>query len=302
MQMEQNNLFKFSPKRCLVCRKPRDSVYYNVSDSGEVWVYCCACGRSYNAREYCELGGITYTELLLSGIQFNDKKANEVNRLDWPSYFISLLDVKAKAGRDYLESRGLSIEGEIYYDSKRNGIVFPMYFDMYFCGAQIRLINPRPGEDGKDVKMISEPGTRTSILVYNWNQLPFLTDVKAIVITEGAINCLSLMQSMSLVYNNILSPYKFVSLSGSGASSHHLEKFKELVDSGYKVIVAADNDSAGEKMINKFVEHGALTHFSLPGRGDMDWNDILISGGKKDLLKCFFGGMVSYESIKNKNN
>jgi hypothetical protein len=300
MQTVSDNLFKHKNKRCLVCKKPKDTIYYHIYNNSDVWVYCCACGRSYTAEEYCDLGGIKYMDLLLSGIEFSENKPNEINRLEWPYYFISLFDVRAEPGRDYLRERGIDLSGEIYYDFKRKGIVFPMYYDMYFCGAQIRLIEPKMSIDGSMSKIISEPGTKTSILIYNWNQLPFLTDVKAIVITEGVINSLSLSQAMSLIYkDDLLSPYKFVALSGSSASDHHIEKFKELVDSGYKVIVAADNDDAGGKMIEKFLKSGAATHFSTPLESGEDWNDILVSYGKEELIKHFFSRMVKYGNFKN---
>ena len=212
---------KFDTKHCIICKKPRKTVYFNISNEGQknekVWIYCCACGRSYSSKEYCELGGITEKELFSNHIDFNETKNNEVNRLDWPTHFVSMLDRRATPGVEYLESRGLIVEGDIYYDTMKKGIVFPMYYDQYFCGAQIRLIHPREDSQGKITKMVSETGTRTSILMYNWNQFPFLTDVKAVVLTEGAINCLSLMQAMTEAYKDkILNPYKFISLSGSG--------------------------------------------------------------------------------------
>jgi hypothetical protein len=283
-----------SARRCKICNKPRDTLYVNWNDNGDIWLYCCSCGKSYNVLEYCKMTGTDYRDIVLNGnINFNNRtNKNEVNRLDWPAHFISLLDSRAYRGKEYLKERGLRVEGDIFYDIKRNGIVFPLYYEMYFCGAQIRLINPMTNEYGQETKMISMPGTRTSILIYNWNQLSFLLDVKNIVITEGAFNCLSLMQAFDSLYLNKLSnPYKVLALSGSGSSHHHIKKIKELKDKGYNIIIAGDNDQAGLKMISKFIKEKALTHFSLPKKEIGDWNDIMKEKGEEELIKVFLSNM-----------
>ena len=284
-------------KYCLICKKPRKTVYFNmrkdkVTGQPTVSIYCCACGRSYKLEEYCVLGGITPYQLIKSGLTFNESSEKEVNRLDWPSNFISLLDDKAYKGQEYLESRGLKIEGDIYYDTRKNGIVFPMYYHLDFCGAQIRLIEPRESYDGSITKMISLTGTRSGILVYNWNQMAIPAEVSVVVITEGAINCLSLMQACTETYRGkILNPFKFVSLCGSGATKHHVEIFKDLKNKGYRVVLAADSDEAGVKMFDKFTKNEAITHCSTTNPNDGDWNDILIEKGPLGLFKYFLKGV-----------
>lgn len=274
---------------CIVCGKKHKCVYWHINDDSTIWCYCCSCGRSYDIYEYCKLGGISPKDLLKNHIEFGSRNDNEVTKLQWPSSYISLLDSRAEDGADYIKSRGLEIEGDIYYDTKSRGIVFPMYYDMYFCGAQIRLINPIRNEFGVATKMISMPGTRTSILVYNWNQLPFLMDIKGVIITEGAFNCLSIQQATNDRFGQYENPFKCIALSGSGASSHHQEIMRDLVDGGMKVIVAPDRDSAGIKMFEKFSNAKAITHYVFPEDGDGDWNDILKTLGKEEFVRYFLG-------------
>jgi hypothetical protein len=289
---------------CSVCKTERNVVYWNKPDSEKElpWCYCCACGRAYNIMEYCHLSEITLTELLNEKITFSTPPKNEVQRIAWPAGFIRINDSRAKKGLDYIISRGLSVEGDMFYDMDSNGVVFPLYFKGYFCGAQVRLLNPYTSPSGKETKMISLPGTRTSILIYGWDQGAILGHIKAIVIAEGAFNALSIQQSLNDLYGDILkNPFKCIALSGSAGSHHHLEIMKELKDRGYKIIMTSDLDPAGIKMLQTFTVADCLTHYAIMDRPNVgDWNDMLVKVGKKEFAKYFLGRIVPIEKNKLK--
>ena len=279
-------------KRCLLCKKPRNTVYWHINDNKQLWCWCNGCGRSYTVHEYCHAAGISLNDFLKGNFDIENEAPNEVNRIEWPLSFIPLGHREAQAGRDYIIGRGLTLEGDMYYDTETNGVVFPMYFDKYFCGAQIRLIDP--WDNGENVtKMISLPGTRTSILIYNWNQGALLQGIKYIVLTEGAFNALSIMQSMNETYGGLVgNPWKVMALSGSGGSTHHIEVIKGLKDKGYKIVAAFDTDEAGLKALNKFNEAEAVSHFANVETPNVDWNDKLKELGHKEFAKYFLGRIV----------
>jgi 5S rRNA maturation endonuclease (ribonuclease M5) len=276
-------------KRCLICKSDHDTLYWHVDvDTGDIWCYCNKCATGYGLWYYCHKAGISLAEFLKNDFEFEQARPNEVNRLEWPRSFIPLSNPAAIKGVEYIRSRGLQIEGvDAYYDTEQEGIVFPLYYGDVFAGAQVRFIVPRTLEDGKEWKITTLPGSRLGLLFYGWNQEQFMTDIKAIVVTEGAFNAIALQQTLDKMYGGMLkNPFKVVAANGSGATKHQIEVIKELKDAGKTIIVAPDSDEAGLKMLKKFNEFNAMTHYALTGDSDKDWNNCAKELG--DGLANFF--------------
>jgi hypothetical protein len=219
---------------------------------------------------------------------FKEAPPNELTPMSWPARYIPLSDTRAETGVNYIKSRGLTPEGDMYYDVERNGIVFPYYFDNHFCGAQTRFVVPRVHADGEVQKMDTLPGTRLGLLFYGWNQSRFVGNVKGVIVCEGAFNAISINQAFNLVYGGINNnPWRAISCNGAGATKHHQEALKELKEQGLKVVIAPDSDDAGMNMLRKFKESGAATHYALTGSTE-DWNDKAKLLGKRDFFKFFF--------------
>jgi hypothetical protein len=277
------NDFNLSFKKCLICKGGRknDCLYaHKDADTGEIWLWCQGkCKRGYSLYDYCNQAGISLKEFLAMGISFDEAPELEVNAMSWPRSFYALSDPQAKPGVDYLLSRGLDMPAEMYYDSDKNGIVFPYYVHNTFVGAQIRFIEPRTSEDGSPWKITTLPGTRLGYLFWGWSQQVLPTSVKYLVIAEGAINAASLQQALNKRYGNLLrNPYRCISTSGASVTQYHCKRLKELIDSGLKIIAACDNDDAGISMFEKMAKQGACTHYSFVTEEGKDWNDLLIKG------------------------
>ena len=277
------NDIKFNHKRCLICKgnKGNECLYaHKDPDTGEIWLWCQGkCKRGYSLYEYCSLSGITLKDFLKSNLSFKDAEEMEVSAMSWPRFFHALSDPKALRGVSYLSSRGLINPPDMYYDSERDGIVLPYYFQNTFVGAQIRFLEPRKDEDGNDWKITTLPGTRLGYLFWGWTQQPLGTNTRYLVVAEGAINAASLQQALNAKYGNLLkNPYRCISTSGASISKYHSEKLKELIDSGIKVIAAFDNDDAGLKAFDKMATTGACTHYSFVKDEGKDWNDLLRLG------------------------
>ena len=279
----------FNTKRCLVCCANHNTLHWHSdADSGDIWVWCNKCSRGYSIYQYCALAGLTLAEFLKNDFEFEEARSNEVQKMAWPKSFIPLYDPKAQKGVDYLKSRGVDPDEGMYYDTQREGIVFPLYFDDAFVGAQVRLITPWVDESGDTRKIDTIPGSRLGLLFYNFNQVPFRTNVKAVIVCEGAINSISLQQALNDMYGGILNnPFKAIACSGSGISQHQLEVLKDLKDQGFRIIAALDSDEAGQKGLKKLVAAEALTHYALTEDDETDWNNILQQNDKKHLAKYF---------------
>jgi hypothetical protein len=285
-----------SNEHCLICKRNNRTLHWHIdNDTGNIWCWCNGkCQRGYSIREYCHLSGVSLSDFLKGDFSFNESTPNEVSRLEWPSHFIPLSDPRAKKGVEYIKGRGLGLQGDMYYDMKREAIVLPYYFQNTFVGAQMRYITPITTEDGDVLKITTMPGTRLGLVFYNWNQEPFITNIKGVIVCEGAFNALAIQQSLNKLYGGVLkNPWKAVACSGSGSTKHHLSKFKELLEAGIKVVCAPDSDEAGLKMLSKFKTAEAVSHYALTMDSSKDWNDILKEQGSEKFSKFFLSTVKS---------
>lgn len=212
--------------------------------------------------------------------------------MDWPKSFIPLYDSNAAPGMKYLQDRGIEPDDNMYYDTWRKGIVFPYFYDNIFCGAQVRLLETWIDEDDQERKVDTLPGTRLGLLFYNWNQQRFNTNIKGVIVTEGAFNAAAIQQALHHVYGGMIKcPWLCVALSGSGASKHHLDTLKELRDRDYRIVIAPDSDDAGVRMLRKFIVNDALTHYALTNDSRIDWNDVANTMSKTEFARWFLGNI-----------
>jgi 5S rRNA maturation endonuclease (ribonuclease M5) len=230
---------------------------------------------------------LSLPEFLKGDFTFKEAPPNELQVMNWPSRFIPLSDPRSELGVEYIRSRGLTLEGDMYYDIERDGIVFPYYFDNHFCGAQTRFIEPRVHPDGEVQKMDTLPGTRLGLLFYGWNQSRFVGNVKGVIVCEGSFNAISINQALNLRYGGIGSnAWRAISCSGAGATQHHKEELKKLKEQGMKIVIAPDMDDAGMKMLKKFKDAESATHIALTERTE-DWNECLKEMGHEAFAEFF---------------
>jgi len=279
---------------CLICQPRNRTVYWHQNENGKIWCYCNKCDRGYSLEQYCEIADIDMTDFLTGDFHMQEAKPDEVQAMAWPSSFIPLSDPRAEKGVEYIKSRGLNPDGDMYYDMKEDGIVFPYYVENHFCGAQIRFIDARINEDGETWKITTLPGTRLGLLFGLWNQAKLRPNIKAVVVCEGYLNAFSLQQAFNLKYGGIShNPWKFICSSGSGVSDHQAQTLRDLKEQGYRVFGGFDTDEAGFKGLRKLVDAGAVTHFSSTAEINVDWNDILKRDGHEELAQLFLRNVQS---------
>lgn len=289
---------------CLICQPKNRTLYWHQTNPEKlaakphldpIWCYCNKCDRAYSLSQYCETAGIDRDDFINGGdFEVAEAKPNEVNAMAWPHTFVPMTDPRAEKGLRYIEGRGLSSQGDMYFDLKENGIVFPYYVENQFCGAQVRFIEERVNDDGDVWKVTTLPGTRLGLLFYGWNQGQFLAQVKGIIVTEGAFNALSIQQALNKAYGGMhRCPWRAIACSGSGLSDHQAEALKTLKASGLKVVGAPDTDEAGIKMYNKLVKADAISHYAFTGDTEKDWNDMLIALGPQEFAKFVIKGITA---------
>jgi hypothetical protein len=300
---------------CLICQPKNRTLYWHASDEEKMaaavakgyepdpfWCYCNKCDRAYSLSQYCEIAGID-KDLFIDGgdFHFQEAQPDEVNAMAWPSTFVPLSDPRAAKGVEYIKSRGLLLDGDMYYDLNEEGIVFPYYVENHFCGAQVRFIETRVNEDGDQWKITTLPGTRLGLLFYGWNQGKLLAQIKGIIVTEGAFNAISIQQALNNAYGGLSRcPWRAIACSGSGATEMQQKALKELKDKGYKIVIAPDTDEAGIKMYTKYVEAGAATHYTFTNDTEKDWNDLLKEMGHQNFAKFLIKSIKPIDDSKER--
>lgn len=275
-------------KKCLICNlgKKNDVLYWHIDkETGEIWCWCNKCDRGYSLYDYCNKANISLADFLKGEFDFKESTPNEVRKVEWPAWYVPLSDTRAQKGVDYVLSRGLTLEGDMYYDIDREGIVFPYYFQDIFVGGQTRFLVPYM-KDGKEHKIDTMPGTRLGLVFYNWNQGRFASNVKGVFVCEGAFNALSIQQALNSIYGGVYTnPWRAIACSGAGLSKHQAEALKELKESGIKVIAAPDSDEAGFEMLAKMSKEECISHYVLTRDTEKDWNDLLKEMGNTEFAK-----------------
>jgi hypothetical protein len=285
-------LAKRDNRWCLICQPKNRTLYWHKNEEGKIWCYCNKCDRGYSLEQYCDIADIDMTDFLTGDFHMQEAEDDTVQAMAWPSSFVPLSDPRAEKGVEYIKSRGLTLDGDMYYDLNEEGIVFPYYVENHFCGAQVRFIEQRVNEDGSTWKITTLPGTRLGLMFGMWNQGKLMPQIKAIVVCEGYFNAVSLQQAFNLKYGGIShNPWKFICSSGSGVSDHQAEALKVLKEQGYKVFGGFDTDEAGFKGLRKLIDANALTHFSSTAEVGVDWNDILQRDGYEVLAELFLANM-----------
>ena len=195
---------------CLICQPRNRTLYWHKNPDdhptkpGAIWCYCNKCDRGYSLEQYCDIADIDMTDFISGDFHMQEAKPDEVTAMAWPHTFVPLSDPRAEKGVQYINSRGLNVDGDMYYDLNEEGIVFPYYVENHFCGAQVRFIEERINDDGDIWKITTLPGTRLGLLFYGWNQAKLLAQIKGIIVCEGAFNALSIQQALNSVYGGCL--------------------------------------------------------------------------------------------------
>lgn len=287
-------------KKCIICKdgKKNNCLHWHIDpEDGAQWVYCVGkCQRGYSLRSYCWHAGIDVADFLSGDFDYKEAPPNELQVMEWPARFIPLSDTRAEAGVNYIRGRGLTPEGDMYYDIERSGIVFPYYFENHFCGAQTRFLEPRVHADGEIQKMDTVPGTRLGLLFYGWNQSRFVGNVTTVIVCEGAFNAISINQAFNMAAGGISrNTWRAISCNGAGATKHHQEELKKLKEQGLKIVIAPDTDDAGMKMLKKFRDADAATHYALTECTE-DWNDKAKELGRQEFAKFFLSKLKRIDS------
>lgn len=180
---------------------------------------------------------------------------------------------------EYLSSRGISPKylNKFCRLGKNNSMVIPITDRKNIVALKYRTI---------DKKISSEKDSQTDYLM-NWQNV---TTFDYLIIVEGEIDLLSVIEAG---YDNV------VSLPFGATNIKSVENQKEWIEQFSKIIIATDNDKAGEESRNKIIKVLNNKNLYKVEYGEYkDFNEVLMAEGK-DKIKEIIKNVVPLPTDEN---
>lgn len=180
---------------------------------------------------------------------------------------------------EYLSSRGISLKylNKFCRLGKNNSMVIPITDRKNIVALKYRTI---------DKKISSEKDSQTDYLM-NWQNV---TTFDYLIIVEGEIDLLSVIEAG---YDNV------VSLPFGATNIKSVENQKEWIEQFSKIIIATDNDKAGEESRNKIIKVLNNKNLYKVEYGEYkDFNEVLMAEGK-DKIKEIIKNVVPLPTDEN---
>jgi len=240
---------------------------------GENGLYNCFrqnnCGVSGNFESFQKLYGN-------SNYRLDAPKKNFINKASKKEYRIPKIPMLKLSDDNYhylTKKRALNANC-IEFFRVFNGVMGDICFPYYKNGQLVNVKHYIPAKDKEKKKMWIEDGCELCL----FNQ-DVIDGDDYLVICEGEIDCLSLAQYG--LKNTVSVPNGNLSLVWIDNDYEFLDKFKEIY-------LCLDNDTAGQKNINRIVArlgNWRVKNITLPHK---DANECLTKGvTKEEILKCF---------------
>ena len=180
---------------------------------------------------------------------------------------------------EYLSRRGISPKylKQFCRLGKNNSMVIPITDKKNIIGIKYRTI---------DKKISSEKDSQTDYLM-NWQNV---TTFDYLIIVEGEIDLLSVIEAG---YDNV------VSLPFGATNIKSIKNQKEWIEQFSKIIIATDNDRAGEESRNKIIKVLNNKNLYKVEYGEYkDFNEVLMAEGK-DKIKEIIKNIVPLPTDEN---
>lgn len=203
---------------------------------------CFGCGARYSIVDhYIGFYKLTFLEAVQrlfeeTGIKFrfSEKGLKAKREYKYPQY---IEDDNKNIILEYFKKRKISKETVEHCGVKQcNGIIFWDFYDENDTLLTVKCRNPRKPQP-KEIKEWYLPEYDYTPILYNMNKVD--TSQKSLVITEGQIDCLSVIESG---YKNC------VSVPGGTENLKWIENCFDWLEQFERIIIWADNDDPGIKM------------------------------------------------------
>lgn len=250
----------------------------------EFYFHCFGCGKNYGIIDHYQS---FYNFSFLDSIQklfelvdipfmFGEKGIKQNKKYSYPYHVDSKDRTQAES---YLELRGISKKTLDYCDvqQEQGNIVF----HFYDANDVLLLVKYRPARkiSKNENKEWCQPGASTSPILFNMNKID---PSKPLVITEGEIDCLSVIEAG---YQNC------VSIPLGALGEQWIEFNWDWLEQFDKIIIWSDNDSAGINMrknvcgrLGTYRAYFVELPNVIDGKKVKDANEVLYHFGKEAVI------------------
>ena len=243
---------------CPICNKEKENPDFSVNiDTGQY--YCHTTGTGGNIRDLKD-----FDMSILKNADTQKTKKDKVKR-DFNKIFEQYADKHLNTEwLEYLSSRGISPKylNKFCRLGKNNSMVIPITDRKNIVALKYRTI---------DKKISSEKDSQTDYLM-NWH---LIKTFDYLIIVEGEIDLLSVIEAG---YDNV------VSLPFGATNIKSIENQKEWIEQFSKIIIATDNDKAGEESRDKIIKVLNNKNLYKVEYGEYkDFNEVLMAEGKEKI-------------------
>lgn len=261
--MEKYNRFKQYGNElrfnyCPICNKEKENPDFTVNiDTGQY--YCHTTGKGGNVKDLSD-----FDTSILKNVDTQKTKKDKPKK-DFNKIFEQYADKHLNTEwLEYLESRCISQKhlNKFCRLGKNNSMVIPITDRKNIVALKYRTI---------DKKISSEKDSQTDYLM-NWH---LIKTFDYLIIVEGEIDLLSVIEAG---YDNV------VSLPFGATNIKSIENQKEWIEQFSKIIIATDNDKAGEESRNKIIKVLNNKNLYKVEYGEYkDFNEVLMAEGKEKI-------------------
>lgn len=272
-------IFKEGKNACPFCTSSDGFHWYGEGNGG----FCYSCQKSI-------LSDARKEELGIEKFEWTDEMEKEVSTKELLTQE-EADEIKTQTGASGKSSR--SITDETYkayavrfkYDESTGDITdtyYPYTQDYKPAGYKVRMI-PKDfrsiGKIGKDSELFGQ---------WKWKN----GGGKYVLLTAGEVDCLSAFQMLEDYRKGRNSDFDAIPCVSSGigeaGSYKQIQKHYEWLNTFERILVAYDQDDAGQKALKKLAEalpKGKMFVVKLPLK---DVNEMLEKGRDKQFIRCFY--------------
>ena len=257
-------------KTCPFCGRDKNKFYMNI----ETGLYNCfsgSCGEKGGIETLKKHLGIEQevTKKPVETVKEGDIKEIELNRDNYASIGVLKEDkIVSKKQAEFIENRGISwqtaAEMDVWVRKSDGWLTFIYRNDRRVLAVKYRDIKK------KDFRLTKPEDTNP---LYNIHRVT--GDI--VIICEGEFDVLACAE--------VGEKDKAVSVPNGTNNLGWIEYNWDFLESKKEIILAFDNDTAGEKAIKEVLKRLDITKCKyLNMKGEKDLNDILVNQGKVELL------------------
>lgn len=256
-----------------------------VYDDGSCHCFIPGCGYTIVSEEYKEANNKSKKPKRKEVMQKEEEKPTKEKPVITEEQKETVKSETGTKGHKFrnLEDKITVPFGVRYSYAEESGDVIEQYYPITQAGE---LVGYKVREVPKDFRSIGRTGATTECFM----QFKFTRGGKYVVLTEGEIDALSAYQMFKAYNDNRGVDYEIavVSATTGANSARQIANNYKFFDSFENIVIAYDNDTAGQKAIESIVKVLPKGKVKIMQMKHKDANEYLEKGDQKSFISDFY--------------